>query len=63
MLRLIALRGVRAHKNVAHFAGETLYIHMGRSRVVELYSFGKQIMQNNEKIQHKHIIRYILVVS
>ena len=38
MLRFIALRGVRAHKNVAHLQRRENVIHVykDRSRVVEL---------------------------
>ena len=49
MLRLIALRGDRAHKNVAHY--------QDRSRVVELllHLENKEIMPNHVDIQHKHM--------
>ena len=52
MLHFISVRGVRAHKNVAHYkTGKMLYvIYRDRSRVVELLlqqQMKKQIMQNN----------------
>ena len=36
MLSFIALRGVRAHKNVAHLQRRENVIYKDRSRVVEL---------------------------
>ena len=56
MLHFISVRGVRAHKNVAHYkTGKMLYvIYRDRSRVVELLlhlenkqQMKQQIMQNN----------------
>ena len=55
MLRLIVLRGVRAHKNVAQRRLNVLY--SDRNRVVEplLQLENKLIVPNNLEIQHKHM--------
>ena len=57
MLRLIALRGVRSHKNVAHLQRRKNVIYPDRSRVVEvlLHLENKEIMPNHVDIQHKHM--------
>ena len=57
MLRLIALRGVRAHKNVAHFAGETFYTYGSKpcSRALLQLENKQQIMQNNVETQHNRM--------
>ena len=48
MLRLIALRGVRAHKNVAHLEHRLNLVYRDRSCVVEL------LLQLENKQQLKH---------
>ena len=58
MLRLIALRGVRAHRNVAHLQHGYDVIYIDRSRVVELLlqlENKQQIITNNLETQHKHM--------
>ena len=60
MLRLIALRGVQAHKNLAHLQHEKNIIYCDQSRVVELLLHLVNKQQCGET-QHK-CIGYILVV-
>ena len=59
MLRFIALRGVQAHRNVAHLQhGYDVNIYIDRSRVVELLlqlENKQQIITNNLETQHKHM--------
>ena len=57
MLRLIALRGVRAHKNVAHLQRRYNIIYPDRNRVIEflLHLENNQTMPNNVETQHKHM--------
>ena len=65
MLRLIALRGVRAHENVEHSQRRENVIYRDRSRMVEflLQLENKQkIMQNDLRLNTIACIRYILVV-
>ena len=62
MLRFIALRGVRAHKNVAHLQHRKNVIYKDLSRVVELFL---QLKTNNKsnifEPQHKHMY-YVFVI-
>ena len=58
VLRLTALRGVRAHKNVAHFQHKLNVIYSDRCYVVELLlqlKSKQQSMPNNVETQHKHM--------
>ena len=58
MLRLIALRGVQAHRNMAHLQHGYDVIYIDRSRVVELLLLlenKQQIITNNLETQHKHM--------
>ena len=57
MLRLIALRGVRAHENVDHSQRRENVIYRDRSRIVELLLQleNKQIMQNIVDTQHNRM--------
>ena len=65
MLRLIALRGVRAHENEAHLEHRQNVIYSNRSRVVELLLHWKT---NNKsckimwRLNTSICICYILVV-
>ena len=47
MLRLIALREVRAHENVEHSQRRENVIHRDRSRIVQLEN-KQQIIQNTQ---------------
>ena len=65
MLRLIALRGVRAHENVEHSQRRENVIYRDRSRMVELLlqlENKQKIMQNYLRFNTIACIRYILVV-
>ena len=59
MLRLIALRELRAHENVEHSQCRENIIHRDRSRMVELYYVQlenkQKFMQNNLETQHNHM--------
>ena len=58
VLRLTALRGVRAHKNVAHFQHKLNVIYSDRCCVVELLlqlKSKQQSMPNNVETQPKHM--------
>ena len=59
MQRLIALRGVRAHKNVAHLQRRynIIYMYLDQNRVIEflLHLENNQTMPNNVVTQHKHM--------
>ena len=58
MLRLIALREVRAHQNVEHSQCRENVIHRDRNHVVEdllQLENKQQIMQNKLETQHKHM--------
>ena len=57
MLHFIALRGVRAHKNVVHLQHRYNRIYSDRNHVIELlvqFKNKQQIMQNNVETQIKH---------
>ena len=64
MLRLIALREVRAHKNVAHLQRRYNVIYPDRNLVVErlLHLENNQIMPNNIVLNTKTRFGNILVV-
>ena len=65
MLRLIALRGVRAHENVEHSQCRENVIYRDRSCMVELLlqlENKQKIMQNNSRLNTIACIRDILVV-
>ena len=58
MLRLIALRGVRAHENVEHSQRRENVIYRDGSRIVELFlqlEYKQQIIQNNVETQHNRM--------
>ena len=58
MLRFIALRGVRAHKNVEHSQRRENIIYGDRSRIVELLlqlEYKQQIIQNNVETTQSHV--------
>ena len=58
MLRLIALQGIRAHKNVEHLQHRYNVMYRDRSHVVEFLlqlENKRQIMQNNVETQRKHM--------
>ena len=59
MLRFIALQGVLVHENVECSQREENVLYRDRSRVVQLLlqlENKQQIMLNNVKTRHKHII-------
>ena len=58
MLRLIALRGVRAHENVKHSKRTENFIYRDRNRIIKLLlqlENKQEIMQNNEETQHNRM--------
>ena len=56
MLDVIALREVRAHKNVAHLQRRKNVICQDRNLVVELLlQLKKKIMPNNLETQYNHM--------